>query len=69
MPSEQPKLKVTVNGTAIALAVAALVAFYLGAAEAAWALVWVYLVGILAVAVAVAWIGASQNRGPSSWKQ
>ncbi|ADR36574.1 hypothetical protein Ocepr_1117 [Oceanithermus profundus DSM 14977] len=57
MPSERPKVKISINGTAIVLAVVALVAFRAGAVPAAWALVWAYLAGVLLLAAVVAWIG------------
>jgi len=63
MPNETPKVKISINGTAIVLAAVALVAFWAGAVPAAWALVWAYLAGVLLLAVAVAWIGMVTQPG------
>ncbi len=61
MPSEQPKWRVSINGTAIVLAVAALVAFVSGAAQAAWALVWIYLASVTLLSAVIAWIGIAEG--------
>ena len=61
MPNETPKVKISINGTAIVLAVVALIAFWAGAAQAAWVLVWVYLAALVLVAAAIAWIGMSAD--------
>ena len=58
MPSETPKVKIAINGTAIVLAAAALVAFLAGAEQAAWALAWIYLGSVVSVSAVIAWIGA-----------
>jgi len=62
MSSETSKVKISINGTAIVLAIAALVAFRAGAVQAAWALVWVYLASLVLVAAVIAWIGRASTR-------
>ena len=64
MPDERPQRKISINGTAIVLAVAALVAFVSGADQAAWALAWIYLASVTLVGALIAWIGLSV--GPDS---
>jgi len=59
MSNETPKVRISINGTAIVLAAVALVAFWAGAVQAAWALVWVYLAFLVLVAAVIAWIGMS----------
>ncbi|GEM89315.1 hypothetical protein [Oceanithermus desulfurans] len=64
MPNERSKRTVSISGTAIVLAAAALIAFASGAAQAAWALVWIYLASVTLVGAVIAWIGWSD--GPAS---
>ena len=61
MSNETPKVRISINGTAIVLAAVALVAFWAGAVQAAWALVWIYLAALVLVAAVIAWIGMSAD--------